>query len=73
MEIETMPVQDPDYRTNRADYVIVAKHGRADADGERDGLLAVIKKMPWLRDRRSAKLTANKWKTLPVSNARPRG
>jgi len=65
-EIETMPVQkNEDYRTNRADYALAAKHGRANADGERDELLARKKKTLWLRDRRSAKLAANPSETSP--------
>jgi hypothetical protein len=68
-----MSVQKEDYRTNRADYAIAAKHGRANADGDRDELLARKKKSLWLRDRRSAKLAANPSESLPGPKARPRG
>ncbi|RRH91904.1 hypothetical protein EH240_31670 [Mesorhizobium tamadayense] len=47
-----MSVQkEEDYRTNRADYAIAARHDRATADGDRDELLARKKKSLWLRDR----------------------
>ena len=62
-----------DYRTNRADYVIEAMHGRANADGERDELLTEKKNTLWLRDRRSAKLAENPWDSSPGPKARPRG
>ena len=69
-----MSVQKDDYRTNRADYVIVATHGRATAgDGDRDELLARRKKSLWLRDRRFAKLAANPSESSPGPKARPRG
>jgi len=66
-------VQKDDYRTNRADYAIAAKHGRAAADGDRDELLARKKKSLWLKDRRSAKLAANPSDSSPESKARTRG
>ncbi|QIA23271.1 hypothetical protein [Mesorhizobium sp. AA22] len=53
-----MSVQNEDYRTNRADYAIAAKHSRA-ADGNRDELLARKKKLLVVRDWRSARLIAN--------------
>ncbi len=68
-----MSVQKEDYRTNRADYAIAAKHGRTIADGDRDELLARKKKSLWLRDRRSAKLAENPWESSPEPKARPRG
>jgi hypothetical protein len=40
-----MFVQKEDYRTNRADYAIAAKHGRAAANENRDKLLARKKKL----------------------------
>lgn len=69
-----MSVQKEDYRTNRADYVIAAEHGRSLADNdERDQLLERKKKSLWLRDRRFAKLAANPSESLPGPKARPRG
>jgi hypothetical protein len=69
-----MSVQKEDYRTNRADYLIAATHGRATADhGGRDELLARRRKSLWLRDRRFAKLAANPSETSPGPKARPRG
>lgn len=65
-----MSVQNDDYRTNRADYAIAAKHG---AEGARDELLARKKTALWLRDRRSARLTANPSESRPGPKARPRG
>jgi hypothetical protein len=62
-----------DYRTNRADYVIAARHGREIADDDRDELLARKKQSLWLRDRRSAKLSANPSESLPGPKSRPRG
>jgi hypothetical protein len=68
-----MPVQKEDYRTNRADYAIAARHGRAIADDDRDALLARKKQSLWLRDRRSAKLSANPLESFPGPKTRPRG
>ena len=65
-----MSVQKDDYRTNRADYAIAAKHG---AEGDRDELLARKKTTLWLRDRRSARLAANPSESRPGPKARPRG
>jgi hypothetical protein len=62
-----MSVQKEDYRTNRADYVIAANRGRAQSDGDRDEL---ARKNLWLRDRRSAKLTANPSESSPELRAR---
>jgi len=58
-----LSVQKEDYRTNKADYVIAAMHGRATADDDRDELLA---RSLWLRDWRSAKLAANPCESLPA-------
>ena len=68
-----MSVQNKDYRTNRADYAIAAKHGQEAADGDRDELLASKKKSLWLKDRRSAKLAANPSESSPQTKARARG
>ena len=65
-----MSGQKEDYRTNRADYAIAAKHG---ADGAREELLARKKMSLWLRDRRSARLAANPTESRPGPKARPRG
>jgi hypothetical protein len=70
-EVATMSVQDEDYRTNRADYVIAAD-GRAIRDGDRDEHQARKKKSLWLRDRRSAKLAANPSDSSPEAKSRPR-
>ena len=70
---ETMSVQKEDYRTNRADYLIAATHGRATA-GDGEELLARRMKSLWLRDhRRSARLVANPSESLPAPKSRPRG
>jgi len=66
-----MSVQEEDYRTNRADYLIAAD-GRTIRDGDRDEHLARKKKSLWLRDRRSAKLAANPSDSLPEPRSRPR-
>ncbi|TWI34075.1 hypothetical protein [Mesorhizobium tianshanense] len=66
-----MSVQKKDYRTNRADYVIAAQHGRP-TDGDRDELLARKKKSLWLKDRRSAKLAENPSDSSPGPNTRKR-
>lgn len=69
-----MSLRKDDYRTNRADYVIAATHGRATADDDgRDELLARKRKALWLRDRRFAKVTANPSDSLPGPRARRRG
>ncbi|CAH2409357.1 conserved hypothetical protein [Mesorhizobium escarrei] len=47
-----MSVQNEDYRTNRADYAIAAKHGPAAAMGNPNKLLARKKKLLVGRDRR---------------------
>lgn len=65
-----MPVQKDDYRTNRADYAIAAKHG---ADDDRAELLAMKKKTLWLKDRRSAKLSEHPAESSPEPKGRPRG
>ena len=57
----TLSVQKEDYRTNRADYVIAAMHGRATADDGRNERLKAL----WLRDRRIARLAANPCESLP--------
>ncbi|WP_292091730.1 hypothetical protein [Mesorhizobium sp.] len=44
-----MSAQKEDYRTNRADYAIAAKHGRAAANGNRDKLLARKKRLLLVR------------------------
>ncbi|WP_145719891.1 hypothetical protein [Mesorhizobium tianshanense] len=67
-----MSVQKEDYRTNRADFAIAAKRGRAAADGHRDELLARKKKPVQLRDRRSADLAANPSDSSPEPNTRKR-
>ncbi|TIN77784.1 MAG: hypothetical protein E5Y09_16615 [Mesorhizobium sp.] len=61
-----MSVQNEDYRTNRADYVIAAKDGRADSKGKRHKLLARKKKLLVARDRR---LLANPSETAPAPKA----
>jgi Mg-chelatase subunit ChlI len=66
-----MSVQKKDYRTNRADYAIAAKHGRATAEG--DELPARKKKSLLARDRRSEKLTENPSESAPEPKARTRG
>ncbi|RWM93395.1 MAG: hypothetical protein EOR84_17880 [Mesorhizobium sp.] len=62
-----MSVQNEDYRTNRADYAIAAKHDR---NGNRDKLLARKKKLLVARDRR---LLANPSESAPEPKARTRG
>ncbi|RWB28734.1 MAG: hypothetical protein EOQ41_17470 [Mesorhizobium sp.] len=66
-----MTVHKKDYRTNRADYAIAAKHGGATAKG--DELPARTKKSLLVRDRRSAKLAANPWKSALDPNPKTRG
>jgi hypothetical protein len=66
-------VQKKDYRTNRADYAIAAKHGRATAEGDREELPARKKKSLLARDRRSEKLTENPSESAPEPKARTRG
>lgn len=69
-----MSVHKVDYRTNRADYVIAAMHGRPTTDdGDRDELLARMRKSLWLKDRRFAKLAASPSESLPGPKARSRG
>ncbi|WP_292242545.1 hypothetical protein [Mesorhizobium sp.] len=68
-----MSVQKKDYRTNRADYVIAAQHGRPTADGDRDEMLARKKKSLWLKDRRSAELAANPSESSTEPKPRTRG
>ncbi|RWM21834.1 MAG: hypothetical protein E5X53_33785 [Mesorhizobium sp.] len=68
-----MTVQKKDYRTNRADYAIAAKHGRATAEGDRDELPAKKKKSLLVTDRRSAKLAANPTESAPDPKAKTRG
>ncbi|UVK37671.1 hypothetical protein LHFGNBLO_004744 [Mesorhizobium sp. AR10] len=67
-----MPMEK-DYRTNRADFAIAAKDGRARADGDRDDLAARKKKSLWLKDRRSAQLAENPSESSPQPKSRPRG
>ncbi|PAQ07574.1 hypothetical protein CIT26_21275 [Mesorhizobium temperatum] len=67
-----MTVQKKDYRTNRADYAIAAKHGRATAEGD-DELPARKRKSLLVRDRRSAKLAANPSESAPDPKAKTRG
>jgi hypothetical protein len=64
-----MSVQNEDYRTNRADYAIAAKHDRA-GKGNRDKLLARKKKLLVARDR---SLLANPSESAPEPKARTRG
>ena len=66
-----MSIHKADYRTNRADYAIAAKLGRAIADSDRDEILAREKQSLWLRDRRSAKMAANLARSKSQT-ARPR-
>ena len=66
-----MSIQKADYRTNRADYAIAAKLGRAIAGSDRDEILAREKQSLWLRDRRSAKMAANLARSKSQT-ARPR-
>lgn len=67
-------MQKADYRTNRADYVIAAMHGRATNDDDgRDELLARKRKFLWLKDRRFAKLAASPSESSPGPKARSRG
>lgn len=68
-----MSVQKGDYRTNRADYAIAAKHGRAIEDDGRDELRARKMKSLWLKDRRSASLSAHPAESSPGPKAKPRG
>jgi len=68
-----MSAQKEDYRTNRADYAIAAKHGRAAANGNRDKLLARKKKLLLVRDRRSARLIANPSESAAEPKASTRG
>ncbi|PAP96295.1 hypothetical protein [Mesorhizobium wenxiniae] len=65
-----MSVQKKDYRTNRADYAIAAKHGQAAANGNREKLLARKKKLLVVRDRR---LIANPSESAPEPKAKTRG
>ncbi|TIX80964.1 MAG: hypothetical protein E5V27_17835 [Mesorhizobium sp.] len=69
-----MTVHKKDYRTNRADYAIAAKHGGATGSG--DELPARTKKsllVLLVRDRRSAKLAANPSKSALDPNPKTRG
>lgn len=66
-----MSVQKEDYRTNRADYAIAA-HGRKTADDDNREELLAKKRSQWLRDRRTARLTANPSESLPGPKARLR-
>ena len=69
-----MSVHKEDYRTNRADYAFAAKHGQATTDdGDRSELLARKMKSLWMKDRRSAKLSANPAESSPGPKGRPRG
>jgi hypothetical protein len=69
-----MPVQKGDYRTNRADYAIAVMHSRATTDdSDRDELLARKKKSLWLKDQRSARLSANPAENSSGRKDRPRG
>ena len=62
-----MSMKNEDYRTNRADYAIAAKHGREAAKGNRDKLVARKKKLLVARDRR---LLANPSESAPEPKAR---
>ena len=57
-----MPAKKEDYRTNRADYLLAAKKGRATADDDRNELLA---RQMCQRDWRLASLAANPCNSLP--------
>lgn len=64
-----MSAPKEDYRTNRADYVIAARHARATTEDK----LARKEKSLFLKDRRSARLAANPSESSPEAKARPRG
>ncbi|TIQ36270.1 MAG: hypothetical protein E5X48_10830 [Mesorhizobium sp.] len=68
-----MPIQQEDYRTNRADYAIAAAKGRSAVDIDRNKMLEREKKSLWLREPRMARLAANPCESLPGPGARPRG
>ena len=57
-----MTAKKEDYRTNRADYLLAAKKGRATADDDRNELLA---RQMCQRDWRLASLAANPCSSLP--------
>ena len=57
-----MTAKKEDYRTNRADYLLAAKKGRATADDDRNELLA---REMCQRDWRLAALSANPCNSLP--------
>ena len=57
-----MTAKKEDYRTNRADYLLAAKRGRASADDDRKELL--VREM-CQRDWRLAALAANPCNSLP--------
>ena len=57
-----MTTKKEDYRTNRADFLLAAKKGRATADDDRNELLA---REMCQRDWRLAALAANPCNSLP--------
>lgn len=68
-----MTVQKGDYRTNRADYAIAAKRSQATTDdGARAELLEIKDKSLWLKDQRSARLSAHPAESSPGPKGRPR-
>jgi hypothetical protein len=59
-----MSAKKEDYRTNRADYLLAAREGRATTDDDRNGLLA---RETCQKDWRLAALAANPCNSLPES------
>ncbi|TIV61311.1 MAG: hypothetical protein E5V80_05195 [Mesorhizobium sp.] len=57
-----MSANEEDFRTNRADYLLAAKKGRATADDDRNELLS---REMCQRDWRLAALAANPCNSLP--------
>jgi len=58
---ETMSENKEDFRTNRADYLLAAKKGRATADDRNESLAGEICQRDW----RLAALAANPCDSLP--------
>jgi len=56
-----MTAKKEDYRTNRADYLLAAKKGRATADDRNESLAGEICQRDW----RLASLAANPCNSLP--------
>ncbi|PBC09216.1 hypothetical protein CK230_17185 [Mesorhizobium sp. WSM3859] len=56
-----MSAKKEDYRTNRADYLVAAKKGRATADDDRNELAREMCQRDW----RLAALAANPCNSLP--------